>query len=236
MDENLCKKINSLIAFYVENKLGFEEQKIVEQHLIDCPECRDKYVQMKDAIKNLRKSYENLLEEFKQIEENNLFKIKEYEVFFANISSYIDNELPYNDAVKFRKYLLKSKPAQKGLQEAYSLENKLQKTFRDYSENLRINYSKNIIDKLKQERKEPVSMVFKRMIITLGVLLLFTIAFFVYAATVYNKQVSETTKIETSQTPPDIQAETWEEEEIANPNEKNETTSKPETLADVSGQ
>lgn len=234
MDENLCKKINSLIALYVENKLGLEEQKIVEQHLIDCPECRDKYVQMKDAIKNLRKSYENLLEEFKQMEENNLFKIKEHEVFFANISSYIDNELPYNDAVKFRKYLLKSKPAQKGLREAYSLENKLQKTFRDYSDNLRINYSKNIIDKLKQERKEPIGMVFKRMIITLGVLLLFTIAFFVYAATVYNKQVSETTKIETQS--PELQAGTWEEDEIANPDETNEETAEPETLADVSGQ
>ena len=218
MDENLCKKINSLIALYVENRLGKEEQMLVERHLIDCPECRDKYVQMKNAIKNLRKSYENLLEEFEVIEQNNLFKAKEHDIFYSNISSYIDNELPYNDAVKFRKYLLRSKPAQKGLREAYSLENKLQKTFSDYSDNLRINYSKNIIEKLKKER----------------VLLLFTIAFFVYVTSVYNKQISETTTIETSQTSPEVQRENWEEEEIASQSEANGET--PETLADVSGE
>ncbi|MBR6162807.1 zf-HC2 domain-containing protein [bacterium] len=232
MDKALCKKINTLIALYVENRLGSEEQNLVERHLIDCPECRDKYVQMKDAIKNLRKSYENLLEEFEIMEQNNL--VKEHDIFYSNISSYIDNELPYNDAVRFRKYLLRSKPAQKGLREAYSLENKLQKTFSDYSDNLRINYSKNIIEKLKKERKEPVSMVFKRMVITLGVLLLFTIAFFVYVTSVYNKQISETTTIETSQTSPEVQRENWEEEEIASQSEANGET--PETLADVSGE
>lgn len=236
MDKEICKKINPLIALYVENRLSTEEQKIVESHLIDCPECRDKYVQMKDAVKNLRRSYENLLEEFKQIEKHNLFTVKEHEIFYSNISSYIDNELPYSEAVKFRQYLLKSKPAQKGLREAYSLKNKLHQTFSEYSDNLRINCAKNIIEKLKNERKEPTDMIFKRMVITLGVLLLFTIAFFVYVTTIYNHQISETTKIETSQTPPDIQAGTWEEEEVSQPNEENEQSSENETLADVSGQ
>ena len=233
MDKTLCKKINSLIALYVENRLSKEEQSIVENHLIECQECRDKYVQMKDAIKNLRKSYENLLEEFKQIEENNLFKIKEHEIFYSNISSYIDNELPYNEAVKFRQYLLRSKPAQKGLREAYSLKDKLQKTFSDYSDNLKINCAKNIIETLKHERKEPIGMVFRRMVITLGILLLFTIAFFVYVTTVYNNQISETTNIESLQSTPDTQPENWEEE-VPAPGDTNEQTSDNETLADVS--
>lgn len=205
-----CRKISALLELYVENRLSSLEKSLVEEHLASCPDCRDKYVRMKDAIKNLRTSYEHLLQEFEEIERNKIFKVKEHDIFYANISSYIDNELSYNEAVDFRKYLLKSKPARKTLEEAYMLENNLKKTFTDYSNNLKINYAKKITDKLKSERKEPTDMVFKRMMITLGVLLLFMTAFFLYVTTTYNKQVSDNVKIEAEDIVPP--PETWEEQ------------------------
>lgn len=205
-----CRKISALLELYVENRLSSLEKSLVEEHLASCPDCRDKYVRMKDAIKNLRTSYEHLLQEFEEIERNKIFKVKEHDIFYANISSYIDNELSYNEAVDFRKYLLKSKPARKSLEEAYMLENNLKKTFTDYSNNLKINYAKKITDKLKSERKEPTDMVFKRMMITLGVLLLFMTAFFLYVTTTYNKQVSDNVKIEAEDIVPP--PETWEEQ------------------------
>lgn len=205
-----CRKISALLELYVENRLNSLEKSLVEEHLASCPECRDKYVRMKDAIKNLRTSYEHLLQEFEEIEKNKIFKVKEHEIFYANISSYIDNELSYNEAVDFRKYLLKSKPARKTLEEAYMLENNLKKTFTDYSNNLKINYAKKITDKLKSERKEPTDMVFKRMMITLGVLLLFMTAFFLYVTTTYNKQVSDNVQIKSEDIIPP--PETWEEQ------------------------
>lgn len=205
-----CRKISALLELYVENRLSGIEKDLVEEHLASCPDCRDKYVRMKDAIKNLRTSYEHLLQEFEEIERNKIFKVKEHDIFYANISSYIDNELSYNEAVDFRKYLLKSKPARKTLEEAYMLENNLKKTFTDYSNNLKINYAKKITDKLKSERKEPTDMVFKRMMITLGVLLLFMTAFFLYVTTTYNKQVSNNVQIKSEDIIPP--PETWEEQ------------------------
>ncbi len=226
-----CRKISALLELYVENKLSSIEKDLVEEHLASCPDCRDKYVKMKDAIKNLRTSYEHLLQEFEEIERNKIFKVKENEIFYANISSYIDNELSYNEAVDFRKYLLKSKPARKSLEKAYSLENTLKKTFRNYSDNLRINYAKKITDTLKAERKEPTGMIFKRMMITLGVLLLFMTAFFLYVTTTYNKQVSDNVKIEAEDIVPP--PETWEEQPVISEETQEVSEETEETLAEV---
>ncbi len=228
-----CSKISALLELYVENRLSGIEKDLVEEHLASCQECRDKYVRMKDAIKNLRSSYEHMLQEFEEIERNKIFKIKEHEIFYANISSYIDNELSYNEAVDFRKYLLKSKPARKSLEEAYSLENTLKTTFNNYSDNLKLNYAKQITKMIKSERKEPKDMIFKRMMITLGVLLFFMTAFFLYITTAYDKQVSENVQIETEEIVPDIPPETWEEQPVSPENSEEISEETEETLAEV---
>ena len=226
---SICKNIGALLELYAEGKLGEQEQKLVEEHLASCPKCRDKYVQMKAAIKNLRSSYELLLKEFEEIEKHNIFKVKEHEIFYLNISSYIDNELSYNEAVDFRRYLLKSKPARKSLEEAYSLRNTLKTTFNDYSDKLKLNYAKEIAGQLRSERKEPIGMILKRMMITLGVLLVFMIAFFLYITTAYNKQITETIPEPTQEIVQDMQSESIEEE----PNQEIESE-ESETLADSS--
>ena len=236
MDNSDCKKISSLIELYVEGKLNIHDRMSVEQHLADCPFCRDKYVRMKDTIKNLRSSYEHLLEEFEKIEQDNVFKIKEHEIFYANISSYIDNELSYDDSVNFRKYLLKSKTARRKLEEAYSLENSLKTTFSEYCDNLRINYAKKITERIKTERKEPIGMMLKRMMIALGVLTIFMIAFFLYITTAYNKQVSDNVPEQTQELVPSTGEEQWEEEPLAPESEmttEEENTSETDTLAEA---
>ena len=226
---SICKNISTLLELYAEGKLGERERKLVEEHLAVCPECRDKYVRMKAAIKNLRSSYELLLKEFEEIEKHN--KAKEHNIFYLNISSYIDNELPYSEAVDFRRYILKSKPARKSLEEAYSLRNTLKTSFNEYSDKLKLNYAKEIIKQLRSERKEPTNMILKRMMITLGVLLVFMIAFFLYVTSAYNKQVSENIPTQNQEIVQDTESETWEEEPAETQITENEES---ETLAEVS--
>ena len=63
--------------------------------------------------------------ELKKAESEKIFSIREYEAFHQNISPYIDDELCYEDSIKFRKYLLKSKSARNELASAYGLKNNI---------------------------------------------------------------------------------------------------------------
>ena len=51
---------------------------------------------------------EKIMDELKQKDSEKKFSIREYDTFYNNISPYIDDELCYEDSLKFRKYLLKS--------------------------------------------------------------------------------------------------------------------------------
>ena len=111
MNNPICKQIESMLCLYIENKLTIEEKLFVENHFNECETCYKKYLEMKEILKNLHFEYTKLMKELKESEEKKVFCIREYENFFENISPYIDDELCYEDSIKFRKYLLKSKTA-----------------------------------------------------------------------------------------------------------------------------
>ncbi|MBE7704971.1 MAG: zf-HC2 domain-containing protein [Cyanobacteria bacterium SIG29] len=171
IDKSTCKKVVSMLSLYVENKLDIEDKIFVENHFIDCSDCYQKYLQMKEIINNLHFEYEKLLSEFEQIEAGKTFNIREYEVFYQNISPYIDDELCYDESIKFRKYLLKSKPARAELASAYVLKNNIKQSFMTYKNNLSINYSKKIIKKLKEETRDSFDNVYRRAAVMLGIML-----------------------------------------------------------------
>ena len=172
-----------MLSLYIEDKLDDEDKFFIQEHFKVCPDCYNKYLEMKEIINNLHFEYQKLLNEFEKIEANQVFNIREYEVFYKNISPYIDDELSYDDSIKFRRYLLKSKPARAELAGAYGLKNNIKNSVAKYKDNLNINFSKKIIKQLQEENRDKFENVYKRAAVVLGLMitgLLFVSAYMGY--------------------------------------------------------
>lgn len=163
-----------MISLYIDGKLNDEHKQIVEKHFEECPKCFEKYKAMKEVVENLKLSYERLLNEFEAMENANLFNIREYERFSDNLSAYMDNELSYEESVKFRKYLLKSKSARNDLTTAYKVKNAMQDTIlANYLDN-QFDFSKKIVTQLKKEDKKYLLKTYTKAAIIAGLLLFST--------------------------------------------------------------
>ncbi len=162
MENPVCKKVISMLSMYIENKLCESDRLFIENHFYKCKSCYQKYLEMKEIINNLHFEYEKLLNEFDRIESDKLFNIREYESFHNNVSPYIDDELCYDESIKFRKYLLKSKPARAELSNAYRLKNNIKSSIDTYKNGLNFNFSKKIINTLKDEKKDSYARFFNK--------------------------------------------------------------------------
>ena len=182
MNKEVCKKVASLLSLYIEDKLELKDKIFIENHFLICSDCYKKYLEMKEIINNLHFEYEKLLSEFERIESNNIFNIREYELFYMNISPYIDDELSYDDSIKFRKYLLKSKPARTELANAYNLKNSIKNSVVAFKDNVNINFSKKIIKQLQNEKRDSFDNVYKRAVVVLGFMItsIIIISLFMY--------------------------------------------------------
>ena len=171
IDKSACKKVVSLLSLYIENKLDIEDKIFIENHFITCSDCYQKFLEMKEIMSNLHFEYEKLVSEFERIEAGKMFNIREYETFYKNISPYIDDELSYDESIKFRKYLLKSKPARAELAGAYCLKNNIKHSVIDFKNDLNINFQKKIIKKLKEERCDNFDNIYRRAAVVFGVMI-----------------------------------------------------------------
>lgn len=185
LENPTCKKVISLLSLYIENKLDDEDKYFVENHFLKCSDCYQKYLEMKDIISNLHYEYEKLLDEFEKIESNKIFNIREYEAFYKNISPYIDDELTYDESIKFRKYILKSKPARAELASAYGLKNNIKHSIADFKNNINVNFSRKIIKKLQDENKDSFDVIYKRAAILLGFMISTLVIIAVYMSFTY---------------------------------------------------
>ena len=164
-----CKKVLSLLSYFIDEKLDDEDSFLVETHLMKCGECYKKYLEMKSVINNLHFEYVKLKDELNKIDSETTFNIRDYEKFYNNISPYIDNELSYEDSVKFRRYLMNSKAARKDLSSAYGLRNNIKNSVNTLKNNLNINFSKKIIKELKKDNSDSFEDMYKRAAIAIGI-------------------------------------------------------------------
>lgn len=201
MDNPICKKVVSMLSLYIENKLDEEDKAFVEHHFLKCSECYQKYLEMKEIITNLHFEYEKLLAEFERIETNKMFNIREYEQFYKNISPYIDDELCYDDSIKFRKYLLKSKPARAELASAYGLKNNIRHSVAIFKDGVNINFSKKVMKRLQDENKDSFENIYKRAAVVLGFMISTLIIVSLYMGFNYlNQSFAQDTKQNVVQT------------------------------------
>ena len=195
MDNPICKKVVSMLSLYIENKLDDVDREFIEHHFSKCSECYQKYLEMQEIITNLHFEYEKLLSEFERIEANKMFNIREYEQFYKNISPYIDDELCYDDCIKFRKYLLKSKPARAELASAYGLKNNIKNSVAMFKDKINVNFSKKVINRLQSENKDSFENVYRRAAVVLGFMISTLIIVSLYMGFSYlNKSFAQDTK------------------------------------------
>ena len=180
LNKSICKQIESMLCLYIENKLTFEERVFVKTHLRDCESCYKKYLEMKNIFKNLHLEYSKLMSELKTAEAEKVFNIREYENFYQNISPYIDDELCYEDSIKFRKYLLKSKSARRELANAYGLKNNIKNSINDFKDKLNINFANKVINELQGKNFNIFERYYKNAAIFVAFLLSTLILFSVY--------------------------------------------------------
>ncbi len=193
MINSLCKKVTAMLSAYIENKLTPEERTFVENHFSECMDCRKKFYEMSEIIGSLHFEYEKMINEFDKIEANKIFNMKEYESFYKNISPYVDDELCYEDSLKFRKYLLKSKTARDELSNVYSLRNNIRKSAENFMDKSNINYAKKIIKKLKKEDKYLFPNIYKRAVIAIGFMIsIITVLVLFISYTFFNKSFADT--------------------------------------------
>lgn len=185
-----CQKATSLLSIYIDGKLSGELKEKLELHLMKCPACFEKYKQMKNILESLKISYENMIREFDEIETTRIFNIREYEKFKNNISAYLDNELSSEESLDFRKFLFKSKAAREELDSYYDLKNSIKECFQEQMNNIHINASKNIINRLR--RKHNVyHYPYQKVAIITGLIIFIGSAgiFYSYEAKAHNKQL-----------------------------------------------
>ena len=157
-----CKKVTSLLAMYIDNKLDEETAEFVRAHLEICPECFQKYNMLRQLIWELRNAYRELLKESKSQERKYNFSIKEYEKFHANLSAYFDNELPLNESVNMKKYMIKFPNARNELEEMYNLHNLISVSALSVKKNFANDISKKVSNTLRGKPNYTASQKFFR--------------------------------------------------------------------------
>lgn len=138
-----CEQVTALLTFYAEDKLSAKLSKYIKEHLDNCPECREKYIQL-----------QNLLKRFNEIqteEIENPYVTKQYEDFKTNLSAYIDNELDDLENIKIKKIAISNPLARQDLENIYTFKRLLHSAFEKTKSEFKGDYSKDIICQLRQE-------------------------------------------------------------------------------------
>ena len=142
-----CDQVLALLNFYVEGKLSDKLTEYVKIHLDNCPECMEKFIQLKNIFTKIIDNNQN-----EDIE--NQYITKQYENFKSNLSAYIDNELDNSDSIKIKKIAISNPIARQDLENIYTFKKLLHSSFERTKTELKNDYSKSTINSLQHENLE----------------------------------------------------------------------------------
>ncbi|MBR1776224.1 zf-HC2 domain-containing protein [bacterium] len=153
--EITCVQMDVLISFYIEGELTSELSKKVEDHLRQCPTCRAKYNILSSLFSDMKKEFEEDYSDSENDYATTAYPSREYKSFKNNLSAYIDNELPYDENIKIKKYTIKNKKARKELEENYNIRKLMNDSFSKTKSGMRQDFSRNVMKKLDTENRYP---------------------------------------------------------------------------------
>ena len=144
MQHNLsCQQVTALLTFYTEKKLSEKLSSYVKAHLDSCPKCREKYIQLQNILNKFNKIQN------KEIE--NPYTTKQYKDFKSNLSAYVDNELEDFENIKIKKFAILNPLARQDLEDIYTYKKLLHTSFEKTKNDLKTDFSKDIVCHLQQE-------------------------------------------------------------------------------------
>lgn len=167
MKNNLnCLQIKTILELYAKKNLNKFLNKLVKEHLENCPDCMAEYLSIVE--KNTSKLDDNIFEK-------NVFDNKQYIDFKKNLSAYIDNELNNDDNIKIKKFAILNPLARKELENMFSFKKFLHSSFEKTKDELKTDYSKTIVNKIKQNLRhertlDPFNKLALLLILLLGFL------------------------------------------------------------------
>lgn len=144
----ICTKVISLLSLFIDGKLSKAQQEFVVEHLKSCYTCREKYENLKNLLNNLKASY---IDEI--VHHENKFVKKEFDYYKENLSAYFDNELPFEESVRFKKYIMKLPLAREELQKIYELKKMIHKNLENSQKKMNTDFSKVIVRKIYAKQK-----------------------------------------------------------------------------------
>lgn len=186
-EDMICRKVSSMLSQYIDNKVSLSEKQFIEEHISMCPECYKKFIYLKNLISSLKDSYKKVMEMAIQRQKKATFSIREHERFIENLSPYMDNELESTESYEFRKYLMKSKMAQKELKTAYLMQKKLHNSFEKTKRSLEVDFSKEIMADLRSENVYWRRQRFAKVAILAGLMIFGAAELKHYAVPIKNK-------------------------------------------------
>lgn len=150
MRNNLnCNQVITLLTFFIENKLDVNLSKCVQEHLNNCPECREKYQKLRRILENYTEIKSKITEEDDESFEQ--YDNRQYQTFKDNLSAYIDYELSDIDNIKIKKIAISNPLARKDLEEFYAFKKLLNSSFNRTKNELKYDFSKKTLEMLNAD-------------------------------------------------------------------------------------
>ena len=146
-----CEQVSALINFYVEGALSDILTKYVKEHLQSCPICREKYNKIQEVLKV------NVVENTNDNKHNS----KQYETFKMKLGEYVDNELEDCENIKIKKIAISNPLARQDLEDMYSFKRLIQSSYERTKNELKNDYSKDIICKIKNDCPTGIDTFYK---------------------------------------------------------------------------
>lgn len=141
-----CTQVGALLSFYIDDKLSNQLKQFVESHLQICPTCAAKYEALKKMVTSLREAHDKITEI--KIEPTDTVAETQYNLFKANLSAYVDNELSDTDNIKVKKYVITNPKARQDLESMYELRRVLHNSFEKSKHDVRDDYSRYILKRI----------------------------------------------------------------------------------------
>ena len=173
MQELNCSQVISLLTYYIEGKLTPLMNDSIENHLNKCIECRNKYFKLKQILKNYS-DIKNTIES--ELEDDEVFKNPQYDIFKNMLSAYVDNELSDNDNLRIKKIAIANPLARRDLENVYAFKQLLQSSFEKTKSDVKFDFVKNVMKQLPQNNEQfSINLQFYKLVSAFAIIVLFII-------------------------------------------------------------
>lgn len=168
-----CSQVEMLLSFYFDGELKENLRTKVEEHLNICPVCKQKYETLVSLLADLRESVAEACKTPQKVRSIANGGLEEGSDFRENLSAYVDNELNDEDNIKIKKLTINNKKARKFLEDSYALKHVLNNAYTKTKNDMRADYTKNILKALDIDGMEYTLNPFVKIIAILSAVALF---------------------------------------------------------------